>query len=78
MVRRELVILLGQDDLASLMFVKDCENQMAAEYKTNMAIIRELEMVYYGQNSYYRLVEPGRYRAPRFEGDYVTDDEAEE
>ena len=60
MVRHDLVILLGQDDLASLEFMKNCRNRMAAAYKTNMTIIRELEMAHYGENIYsyyYRLGE---------------------
>ena len=44
---------------------------MAETYKSNMTIIRDLEMTHYGDNSYYRLVENGRYRSPQFEGDYT-------
>ena len=44
---------------------------MIKAYKANMVIIRELEIGLYGKNSYYWLIESGRYRPPRFEGDCV-------
>ena len=69
MVRKELAVLLGPNDSASRKLVKKCRKRMVKAYKANMVIIRELEIELYGQNSYYRLIESGRYRAPRFEGD---------
>ena len=50
---------------------------MAAAYKANMIIIRELKKKHYGSESYYRLVETGQYRAPQFEGDYSRSEETE-
>ena len=44
---------------------------MAEVYKSNMIIIHDLKMTHYSNNSYYRLVENGRYRPPQFEGDYA-------
>ena len=71
MVRKELAVLLGPNDSASRKLVKKCRKRMIKAYKANMVIIRELEIELYGENSYYRLIESGRYRAPRFEGDCV-------
>ena len=71
MVKKELAVLLGLNDSASRKLVKKCRKRMIKVYKANMVIIRELEMELYGENSYYRLIESGRYRAPRFEGDCV-------
>ena len=77
MVRYEAAILLGDDDHASHTFVTECRRRMAAAYKANMIIIRELEKEHYGSESYYRLVETGQYRAPQFEGDYSRSEETE-
>ena len=51
---------------------------MIRAYKANMVIIPELEIKLYGENSYYRLIESGRYRAPRFEGDCALGDDPAE
>ena len=75
MVKMELAALLGPSDSASRKLVRKCRKRMIKVYKANMAIIRELEIEQYGENSYYRLIENGRYRAPRFEGDCVLGDE---
>ena len=69
LVQQEVAILLGDDEQASRTFVDKCRNRMAETYKSNMTIIRDLEMTHYGDNSYYLLVENGRYRLPQFEGD---------
>ena len=53
------------------MFVDKYWNRMAEVYKYNMIIICDLEMTNYGDNSYYRLVEKGRYHPLQFEGDYT-------
>ena len=78
MVRKELAVLLGPNDYASRKLVKKCRKRMIKAYKDNMVIIRELEIELYGENSYYRLIESGRYRAPRFEGDCALGDEPAE
>ena len=70
LVQCEVAILLGDDEQASRTFIDKCRNRMAEAYKSNMIIIRDLEMIHYGDNSYYRLVENGRYHPPQFEGDY--------
>ena len=44
---------------------------MAEAYKSNMIIIRDLEMTHYGDNSYYQLVENSRYHPLQLEGDYT-------
>ena len=71
LVQQEVTILLGDDEQASWTFVDKCRNQMAETYKSNMMIIRDFEMTHYGDNSYYWLVENGRYSPPQFEGDYT-------
>ena len=78
MVKRELAVLLGPSDTASRKLVKKCRKRMIRAYKANMVIIPELEIKLYGENSYYRLIESGRYRAPRFEGDCALGDEPAE
>ena len=75
MVKRELAVLLGSSDSASRKLVRKCRKRMIKAYKANMAIIRELEIEQYGENSYYRLMESGQYRIPRFEEDCALGDE---
>ena len=71
MVKKVLAVLLGPSDPVSRKLVKRCRKRMIKPYKANMVIIRELEIEVYGENSHYRLIESGRYRALRFEGDCV-------
>ena len=78
MVRKELAVLLGPNDSTSRKLVKKCRKRMIKAYKANMVIIRELEVELYGENSYYRLIESGRYRALRFKGDCALGDKPAE
>ena len=70
-VRKELAVLLGPNDSASRKLVKRSRKRMIKAYKANMVIIWELGIKLYGENSYYWLIESGRYRASRFKGDCV-------
>ena len=70
MVIREAAILLGNDEKASWDFVDMCRVSISNAYKQNMIVIQELETAYYGNDSYFHLLETGQYREPQHEGDY--------
>jgi hypothetical protein len=72
-VRQDAEILLDADERRSWKFVEGCRSRMAAAFKKNMQLIRELEKECFGENSYYALKESGKYRFPKFEGDFSGD-----
>ena len=39
-------------------------------------VIREIEKARYGENSFFRLCEQGLFREPRYEGDYVNQEDS--
>ena len=47
-----------------------CYIRMFNGYKQNMLVIHELEKAYYGNDSYFHLVETGQYHELQHEGDY--------
>ena len=70
LVQMEMGIVLGGDSAHAWEFIDLCRRRAIRKYKYNADIIKSLEKATYGRNSYFRLVENGLYREPRYEGDY--------
>ena len=51
--------MLGNDEKALWDFVNICHARMSNAYKQKMLVIDELEKAYYGDDSYFHLVERG-------------------
>ena len=62
--------LLGSDEEAAWKYVWHCRGKLKRAFKRNMALVRNLEIEAYGENSFYYLRETGQYEEPTSEGGY--------